>query len=121
MRVLLNIGLAIGATASVSAHVAEEILKANGFVISRTAIVQSDTEPTLVADVSFLPFTGRALGEAIYETATDLKQEAIGAWLPGFKKGRLIGPKADAWGEFDPALFFMLDGKRMSELQTAAA
>lgn len=114
MRFILNIGLDPKATPEIAAHVAREILRANGFfTVGNSRIVQSDTEPTLVVGVT--PQPGILVRSAIHQTAVDLGQECIAVWelLPRY--GSLIGPGAAKWGAFDPHLFFMLDGRRLSE------
>lgn len=114
MRLVLNIGLDPKATPEIAAHVAREILRANGFfTVGNSRIVQSDTEPTLVVGVT--PQPGLLVRSAIHQTAADLEQECIAAWDVVAKCGALTGPQAAKWGTFDAQRFFMLDGRRLSE------
>ena len=118
MEVILNIGLDVNATSTIAAHVALEIVKANGFLVRKHAVVQSDTEPTLVVTVS--QFDGQLAGR-IYSTAVDLQQDCIAVYSPRIQNGTLIGPKAAAWGTFNPEFFFMPDGTRLASPAAKAA
>lgn len=118
MKLILNIGLDVIASASIASHVALEIVKANGFLVHNHAVVQSDTEPTLVVEASLDPLPGNAPKASFYGVAEDLKQDCIAAvaWdaATAQYRGALIGPRAEAWGKFDPTLFFRLDGSRLA-------
>lgn len=106
--ITLNIGLAVDATPSIAAHVALEIVKANGFIVRRHKVVQSDTEPTLVVEV----VNDRYAAPAVLRTADDLSQDCI-AIYDGVK-GHLLGPKAAEWGPFDPKRFITITGARLA-------
>lgn len=103
---ILNIGLH-GPDGPIAPAAVAFALRAVGADIDCVVIRQSDTEPTLVAALKnrLLPFTIHAL-------AAQLKQEAIAAW--DGTRGRLIGPKASAWGQFDGRYFLMPDGSRLA-------
>lgn len=117
MQLILNIGLDVTASAPIAAHVALEIVKANGFLVIRHKVVMSDTEPTLVVDAVW-PYSwkimGRLAGQAVHQSAIDLKQDCIAVWLPVQAQGRLIGPRAAAWGAFNPEFFILPNGKRLA-------
>lgn len=118
MKLIVNVGLEVQATRMLSAHVAREILVANGFTIGKTRVIESDTEPTLVAELVNVPL-GAGPGIALYQTACDLQQDCIAVYAPHTGKGGLIGPNHKAWGEFNPHFFFGLDGKRLTQEVTA--
>lgn len=120
MKLVLNIGLAVGVTSSIAAHVAREILAANGFLIGSSKIIESDTEPTLVALV-YLEDVPSGVIRSLNQTAVDLQQDCIAAWNPTNAKGALIGPNAAKWGAFNPEFFFQLDGTRLAQRTPAAA
>ena len=110
MHLILNIGLDPQATPELAAHVTREILVANGFLLGKSRVVQSDTEPTLAIEV-----TGPEgwVTARINRTAVDLNQECIAVWNPARQAGVLLGPKP--WGPFDPKLFFTVHNTRLSE------
>ena len=120
MKFLINIGLDVKASTTLSADVAKQIVRAYNFLIERETLLQSDTEPTLVLEVIALIGPTLAL-QGFHGIATDLKQDCIAVYRPKDGKGALIGPNAKAWGEFNPAYFFLLDGTRLGgELKEAA-
>lgn len=67
----------------------------------------SDTEPTLVLVVDFMP-DGRA-----HALAERFGQDCIAVYHCDIGRGRLAGPRADAWGQFEPDYFIMPDGARL--------
>lgn len=108
-KLILNIGLATDATAFLAAKVVEQILIANGYLIHRRAVRESDTEPTLVVEVS----SGHPASP--YHVADDLRQDCIAVWNPTTQEGELQGPQAHKWGEFDPTRFVLFNGKRLAQ------
>ena len=111
MRLLLNIGLQVGATQTLAAHVVREILIANDFILhGEGKVFESDTEPTLVIEASTLR---RSFVEQTRQAAVDLGQDCIAVWHPA-TGGNLLGPKAAEWGTFNPALFILPNGKRLA-------
>lgn len=122
---LLNIGLnnlpaAAGVSIGRKALFAARALRAVGFSSRGAQVVNSDTEPTLVASVyasrDMAKVTnGQAVKEAVFRLAEALNQECIALYLPIADKGELIGPQADKWGAFNLAYFFNLDGSSMGE------
>lgn len=109
---LLNIGLDQKATTLLAATVVREILVANGFLVGGACVRDSDTEPTLVAEVSWRG-DGKGFSTAIWNTCVDLEQEAIAVWSPDIEKGSLFGPKAADWGRFDTTKFVTPSGERL--------
>jgi hypothetical protein len=115
MRFILNIGLNVGATTALSAHVARQILAANDLLPVNDGVVHtSDTEPTLVIEVlpqSRSPFL---VLQALKATAADLQQDCIAVYRPKTGGGSLVGPKAAEWGPFNPEFFILPNGTRLS-------
>lgn len=120
MRLILNIGLDVQATRTLAAHVALQIVAANDFRVGRHAVIQSDTEPTLVVEVGVFDFPALAW-EKLKQISIDLHQDCVAAYNPTSGKGALIGPKAADWGPFNPAFFFLLDGTRLAPAVDKAA
>jgi hypothetical protein len=115
MTATVNIGLDSREGRLAAAAVEAVLRVVGGATILRAAVRQSDSEPTYVAELS------RPLNlAAAYEVARQLGQDAIAIW--DGRQGDLIGPAADAWGEFNPAFFVNLDGSRLAseEYQRAA-
>ena len=111
-RLILNIGLATDATSFLAAEVVEQILTANDYLIHRRAVRESDTEPTLVVEVS----GGHPASP--YRTAYDLRQDCIAVWNPATQEGSLEGPQSHKWGLFDPTRFVLMNGKRLAPQPT---
>lgn len=115
MSATLNIGLNVGQTVAALTPLAVlAVLRSTGRQALREALVESDTEPTLVVEVD-VPFSGPSLA-ALSER---LKQDAVAQW--DGQRGLLAGPRAADWGPFDPAFFFTLDGARLAEQPARAA
>lgn len=120
MQVLLNIGLeskTLGKIAPVTAISAAQLRWLN---VTGSKLVQSDTEPTLVLEVK----TSMDLiffDNVMHQLAQDLDQDCIAWWVGQFDLGRLTGPRAAEWGEFNLELFFLLDGTRLQEPVAKAA
>jgi hypothetical protein len=113
MKLILNIGLDVTASAPIAAHVALEIVKANGFIVSSHKVVQSDTEPTLVVEA--IVADNLSLEHGCYQTAVELRQDCIAVYVPLWRYGRLVGPCAAAWGQFNPEFFILPSGKRLAQ------
>jgi len=111
---LLNIGLAVNDGTVVHPTRALAAVRAIGGVEPRRwAIHQSDSEPTLVVECPTMT------GAAAYAVSEYLRQDAIA--LSDGRDGWLVGPAADAWGEFNPDYFLTLDGRRLSAAAAARA
>jgi hypothetical protein len=104
----LNIGLATNASGPVTPESALAAIEAVGGRVVKHSIHDSDTEPTLVAQLA-APLTP----EQVNQAAVSLGQEAI-AQHDG-QRGALYGPEAAKWGAFNPDFFLTLDGSRMSD------
>jgi len=101
MTTTINIGLAIGdRDLRVSEHQAlAAILGHTGDRPISYAIVQSDTEQTLVAVLEEGPTAA-----ALYALCAALDQECVAIQTEG-QPGEIVGPRAADWGPFDPARF----------------
>lgn len=107
MIATVNIGLDANNGTEIRPHHALAALRAIGGVKTLMArVLQSDTEPTLVAEVT-PPLTATAA----YAVAERLHQDCIAQW--DGREGALYGPNAHAWGTFNPAFFVTLDGHRL--------
>lgn len=115
MTALVNIGLITSAdTGKRPVCVMQALAVLAPFGIVETAVHASDTEPTLVALVREAP---NAVGLEYMSAA--LQQDCVASFDFIDGEGLLAGPKADAWGPFNPAYFLTLSGDRMA--QAAAA
>lgn len=123
MKVILNIGLdnvpvdenyansKLNSLIARRAFTAAQAVRAHGFKVITGRVVRSDTEPTLVVQA-----TDDAPGQdnRIDMLSTALHRDCIAVWYPDEGFGALIGPRADAWGEFNPEFFIMPDGSRLA-------
>jgi hypothetical protein len=111
MDLILNIGLARADQPNVPAqHALHLVHKHVGPTLEHT-LVQSDTEPTLVVRAVWQ--TLGQLAGILWTLSHALGQDCVAVYRPDTGKGSLIGPKADAWGDFNPAFFIMPDGGRL--------
>ena len=110
MKTILNIGLAREGNKNIGVGTVLRELGQRGFNPSECAIRHSDTEITVVAEVEAGESTS-----PFYYLAQVLGQDCIAVYQPDAQKGRLIGPKAEAWGEFNPEFFIQLDGTRLAQ------
>ena len=104
----LNIGLATNDGTGITPEQIEAAFSDIGVKMTRGAVRQSGTEPTLVAELD------RALTEEEANTLSEvLQQEAIVQITNG--DGRLYGPQAENWGPFNPEFFLTFSGKSLAE------
>lgn len=119
MSLVLNIGRRVDSTGAIlPASSVYAALEALHLTVLSSVHVQSDTEPTLVVEVeSWSDGIGVDAAQAamIGALAEDLGQDCIATWDPSEGRGLLLGPRADAWGSFDPSFFVGLDGHRLSD------
>jgi hypothetical protein len=102
-------------------------------------VVQSDTEPTLVVEAivadnfslehgcyqtadnfslehgCYQTADNFSLEHGCYQTAVELRQDCIAFYVPLWRYGQLVGPRAAAWGEFNPEFFILPSGKRLAQ------
>jgi hypothetical protein len=114
---ILNIGLNVGTERKHTEESVKAALSAAGLTrftgrrIPDLAVFDSDTEPTVVVTIGGSlsePFT-----KAIHRVSVALEQEAIAVYSPSTQTGAVVGPKAEAWGAFNPSFFIMPDGTRL--------
>ena len=111
---LLNNGLATSEGAPISAQEAQKALTTQGFSISLHGVVNSTTEPTLVAQVTPpAAWRGREVYAHFFSVARVLRQDCIAVFSIDACRGALIGPAAEKWGDFRPGLFYLADGQSL--------
>lgn len=108
---MLNVGLNVREDFTFVGDHAVAILQDLGFRILQDEVHTSDTEKTLVV---------RGVADRnLYQVARlchRLRQDCIAVWSIEDQEGLLVGPKAEAWGPFDPAKFIVLGGGRLSDV-----
>lgn len=124
MEVILNIGLdGIQVEPSftngeqnpatiTAAFRAVQVARQLGFRFEETKLLRSDSEPTLVARV-----VCKNPNQDVAILAQHLNQDCIAVYDESSKRGALCGPRAERWGDFDPAFFFTLKGHRLADQQ----
>ena len=109
----LNIGLNAGDVANgikpIDQNAVLAAIKKNGGEVTGSTVHQSGTEPTLVATLK-KPMSD----DAMHQLALDTQQEAI-PQLKANGEGKLHGPAAEKWGDFNPDYFLTPNGKPLSE------
>ena len=118
IKLTLNIGLN-SAGGAIPAEQARQALAANEFLIVRDAVLESDTEPTLVAEVISPDTSPIILLQLLHQVAEELEQDCIAVYRERTRGGALIGPRAAEWGPFNPEYFLLLDGRRPAEVASA--
>lgn len=124
MPLILNIGRRIEATgAMLPVDTVYAALAAAGLDVLSSSHVASDTEPTIVVEVASWADYGidAAQARAIARVSAALDQECIAVHDEDSHAGLLLGPRAHAWGDFNPDFFFGLDGRRLTERLPLAA
>lgn len=112
-EIMLNVGLAIAGErpqdSAAAAADAAAVLARYGVHVdpARAAVVESNTEPTLVAAASLAG--GVDPHAAIANAAIVLLQDAI-AWRAADGTGHIDGPAADQWLPWDDAQWLALPG-----------
>lgn len=101
MTATINIGLAIGdrLDAITEARALEALLAHTGDNPITYTVTQSTTERTLVAVLEEAATDG-----ALWALCADLEQDCIAQQVEG-QPGQLVGPRAEAWGPFNPDYF----------------
>lgn len=116
MKFILNIGLARKGKPNLTA---DEVMQAVNATLSCAVVssnqVVSDTEPTLVVSCVGQPRMMTVYAAKVYRVSSTLGQDCIAVYWPEVKSGALIGPNAEAWGEFNPKFFFDADGDRLNQ------
>ena len=113
--IFVNIGLNVSSSdtigqllypAGIPTEYALDMLKAvpGMFYIVSQEMAQSETEPTLVLELRTMEHSA-GLARFFDGLSRALHQDCIAAYDPAAQRGGLFGPKADAWGPFNPAYF----------------
>jgi len=108
MRDLINIGLHSNQGGLISVPRALTQIRRLGGRVQRYTVHESDSEPTLVAELS-----AGLDGDALLILSEVLEQDCV-AYVDSLG-GALYGPKATDWGPFNPAFFLNLTGQRLAE------
>lgn len=115
MQIIFNIGLETkDAAGNVSLAEHEEVcefvheLAGCGFY---GALLESRTEPTLVLEFDYAELRKNiSVTKLAYRICERFHQECVAVYNTGLQAGQLIGPQAEAWGEFNSEYFFLVDG-----------
>lgn len=91
-KLILNIGLNRASGGAISAEQARQTLAANEFLIVRDAVLESDTEPTLVAEVTIRNTDPFIFLQLLRRVAEELDQDCIAVYRELTGAGSLIGP-----------------------------
>jgi hypothetical protein len=113
MNLILNIGLAPKPFIDLSPGHVLTVCRHNGLDTGYRGVYESSTEPALVMSAT-LP-RGYELHACINQIANALGQDCIAVYDTDTDVGQLIGPRAAAWGDFNPEFFLMLDGAPLAE------
>lgn len=82
--------------------------------------VESDTEPTACIEVTTTANLDR-MADILARVSVELQQEAIAVMDKATGNGRLSGPMAHLWGDFNPEFFILPDGRRAAVALPLAA
>ena len=120
-KIILNIGLEANTTEGLGlldVDLVSDVIAnlANGAGFLGTT-VESHTEQTLVVEFELEALDAVhadivALAEAV---CNRFDQDCVALYHTGLRKGLLIGPRAAAWGPFNPNYFFLLDGRSLTD------
>jgi hypothetical protein len=116
MRIILNIGLERGSSGQFNTVADTLTVFANLRLHGRSftfGLVESDTEPTVVIETD-IEAGDAPLADRVHTLAVCLGQEAIAMFDVSSQTGMLLGPRADAWGLFNPEYFILPSGRRLS-------
>lgn len=118
MRYILNIGLDnvkrrvdYRGRPTSAAEVAFDAVKALNFKTYHYTLLQSDSEPTIVVRANH---NGDVAACANW-LAEELGQDCIAVFDTEGDLTGLYGPRAAAWGDFNPEFFLLADGTRLSD------
>lgn len=75
------------------------------------ALLESRTEPTLVLEFDYAELREHAsITDVALEVCERFNQDCVAVYNTALEAGQLIGPRAEAWGDFNPEYFFLVDG-----------
>lgn len=109
MKIEINIGLTTDTGLAISSTNAGRRLCEflPQLVVTNVDVRASSTELTLIVEGTIEHISFADLESAIYRLAGLLFQDCIAFRIDG-QHGYLIGPNAEAWGDFDPAEFLAI-------------
>jgi hypothetical protein len=109
--IMINFGLVTNKGGDVYPHEVLEAMVDIGLHPTGVCFAESDTEPTLIAQISREPSPEEA--DALCER---FSQDCFAVYDNTAKRGALLGPKADEWGPFKPEYFLVnCMGERLSQ------
>lgn len=114
MRVYFNIGLNLPTGGMLDGMYVMSQLVRDGLTVH--CVKDSDTEPTVVASMDRGKGSCCSMLAAVLaaELADVFRQDAVAYYIPELGIGGLAGPKASEWGTFDPSLFILPCGNRIT-------
>lgn len=75
------------------------------------AVLESHTEQTLVIEFDYAELRQHAsFTNVALKICESFNQDCVAVYNTALEAGQLIGPRAEAWGEFNPEYFFLVDG-----------
>ena len=115
MRIIFNIGLetkdAAGNAIALDPEAVCEFTHELAGVGFWGAVLESHTEQTLVIEFDYAePRENIGVTELAYRICERFNQDCVAVYNTTLEAGQLIGPRAEAWGEFNPDYFFLVDG-----------
>lgn len=110
--ITLNVGLDTNEGGSISAAQALAAIRMRGGYVRSHTLAESDTELTLIAILN-----NPMNPDKLHQLSVDLQQDCI-AMAVG-SDGELYGPKAEAWGPFNPEYFLTITGTRLADRMAA--
>lgn len=115
MQIIFNIGLetkdAAGNVGLLDAEAVCEFIHGLTNCGFYGALHESRTEPTLVLEFDYAELRENiGLTKLAYRICERFHQDCVAVYNTGLEAGQLIGPRAEAWGDFNPEYFFLVDG-----------
>lgn len=115
MRIIYNIGLeskdASGNVIALDPEAVCEFTHELAGVGFWGAVLESHTEQTLVIEFDYAELRQHASFTALANRICEqFNQDCVAVYNTALGAGQLIGPRAEAWGEFNPEYFFLVDG-----------
>src|SRR5690606_29512462 len=95
----------------IASYAAFRAMRERGILWGRSERYDSDTEPTLVVECD-------ATDAQVHNLSVMLEQDCIAVWDRMHREGRLVGPRKEKWGEFNPEFFLLPNGSRLSEARS---
>ena len=115
MQIIFNIGLgtkdAAGNVGLLDAEAVCEFVHELAGCGFYGALLESRTEPTLVLEFDYAELRQHtSFTDVALEICERFNQDCVAVYNTALEAGQLIGPRAEAWGDFNPGYFFLVDG-----------